>query len=161
MGFGWAEVSYSDAAYPLFDACMAKGIKLGFKRIIVFPYFLFTGTLVRRIYTWADKCQAAHPEIEIINASYLTDHEQLLDCFVDRIREALDGDNNMNCLFCKYREQIVGDELDQGELQAGHDHAAGIGIDGHGAAYDGVHGYGHSHEHPHGHSHKQGKSDAS
>ena len=154
MGFGWAEVSYSGVAYPLVDAGMAQAVKLGFKRIIVFPYFLFTGILVRRIYAWADECQAAHPEIEIINASYLNDHEQLLDCFVDRIREALDGDNNMNCLLCKYREQIIGYEHDQGAPQAGHHHhVVGIGTDGHGAADHGVHDHGHGHGHGHGHAH--------
>ena len=154
MGFGWAEVSYSGVAYPLVDAGMAQAVKLGFKRIIVFPYFLFTGILVRRIYAWADECQAAHPEIEIINASYLNDHEQLLDCFVDRIREALDGDNNMNCQLCKYREQIIGYEHDQGAPQAGHHHhVVGIGTDGHGAADHGVHDHGHGHGHGHGHAH--------
>ncbi len=157
MGFGWAEVSYSGVAYPLVDAGMAKAVKLGFKRIIVFPYFLFTGILVRRIYTWADECQAAHPEVEIINASYLNDHEQLLDCFVDRIREALDGDNNMNCLLCKYREQIIGYEHDVGAPQAGHHHhVVGIGTDGHGAADHGVHdhSHGHSREHAREHAHE-------
>ncbi len=158
MGFGWAEVSYSGVAYPLVNAGMAKAVKLGFKRIIVFPYFLFTGILVRRIYTWADECQAAHPDIEIINASYLNDHAQLLDCFVDRIREALDGDNNMNCLLCKYREQIIGYEHDVGAPQAGHHHhVVGIGTDGHGAADHGVHDHGHHHGHSHGH-HDHGKS---
>ncbi len=157
MGFGWAEVSYSGVAYPLVDAGMARAVKLGFKRIIVFPYFLFTGILVRRIYTWADDCQAAHPEVEIINASYLNDHEQLLDCFVDRIREALDGDNNMNCLLCKYREQIIGYEHDVGAPQAGHHHhVVGIGTDGHGAADHGVHdhSHGHSREHAREHAHE-------
>ena len=54
MGFGWAEVSYSGVASPLVDAGLAQAVKLGYRRIIVFPYFLFTGILVRRIYDWAD-----------------------------------------------------------------------------------------------------------
>ena len=29
-------------------------MKLGFRRIIVFPYFLFTGVLVKRIYDHTD-----------------------------------------------------------------------------------------------------------
>lgn len=156
LGFGWAEVSYSGVAYPLVDAGMERAMKLGYKRIIVFPYFLFTGILVRRIYAWADEAAAKNPDVEVLNASYLNDHVQLLDCFVDRITEALEGDNAMNCLLCKYREQIIGYEDDQGAAQVGHHHhVVGIGTDGHGAHDHGVHhGHGHSHGHDHAHGHR-------
>jgi sirohydrochlorin cobaltochelatase len=153
MGFGWSEVSYSGVAYPLVDEGMRHAMKLGYKRIIVFPYFLFTGILVRRIYAWADEAAAANPDVEVINAPYLNDHELLLDCFVDRVDEALTGHNNMNCLLCKYREQIIGYEDDQGAPQVGHHHhVMGIGTDGHGAHDHGVH-HGHGHSHDHGHTH--------
>jgi len=157
MGFGWAEVSYSGVAYPLVDEGMKKAVKLGYKRIIVFPYFLFTGILVRRIYTWADECAQAHPDVEVVKASYLNDHEQLLDCFVDRVDEALNGSNNMNCQLCKYREQIIGYEHDQGAAQVGHHHhVVGVGTDGHGAHDHGVHHGHHHHHHGHGHHHHHG-----
>jgi sirohydrochlorin cobaltochelatase len=150
MGFGWAEVSYSGVAYPLVNEGLERALKLGYKRIIVFPYFMFTGILVRRIYAWADEAAAANPDVEIINASYLNDHKQLIDCFVDRLEEAAVGDNAMNCLLCKYREQIIGYEQDQGAAQVGHHHhVVGVGTDGHGAADHGVH---HGHHH-HGHHH--------
>ena len=140
MGFGWAEVSYSGDAYPLVDEGMKHAMKLGYKRIIVFPYFLFTDILVRRIYAWADEAAAAHPDVEVLNASYLNDHAQLLDCFVDRIKEALVGSNAMNCLLCKYREQIIGNEGNVGTAQLGHHHhVSGIGTNSHG-----VHDHDHS-----------------
>jgi sirohydrochlorin cobaltochelatase len=149
MGFGWAEVSYSGVAYPLVDEGMKHAMKLGYKRIIVFPYFLFTGILVRRIYAWADEAAAAHPDVEVLNASYLNDHTQLLDCFVDRIEEALVGSNAMNCLLCKYREQIIGCEGDVGTEQVGlHHHVSGIGTNGQDA-----------HDHDHGHSHDHSPKD--
>ena len=143
MGFGWAEVSYSGVASPLVNAGMAQAVKLGYKRIIVFPYFLFTGILVRRIYDWADEAAANHPEIEVLKASYLDDHELLIDTFVERVEEALTGDNKMNCQLCKYREQIIGYEGDVGSPQVGHHHhVRGVGTDGHGA-----HDHGHHHHH--------------
>ncbi len=130
MGMGWAEVSYSGVAYPLVDAGMARAAKLGFKRIIVFPYFLFTGILVRRIYTWVDEAVAANPDIEIIKAGYINDHPFLVDCFVERIEEVFTGNNLMNCRLCKYREQIIGFENDVGTPQVGHHHhVRGIGSD--------------------------------
>ena len=150
MGFGWAEVSYSGVASPLVDAGLAHAVKLGYPRIIVFPYFLFTGILVRRIYDWADESAAENPGIEFVKASYLNDHELLIDTFVERVNEALSGDNNMNCQLCKYREQIIGYEGDQGAPQVGHHHhVRGVGTDGP-RAHDRAHDHGH-HHHGHGH----------
>ena len=147
MGFGWAEVSYSGVASPLVDAGLAQAVKLGYRRIIVFPYFLFTGILVRRIYDWADEAAAENPGIEFVKASYLNDHDLLIDTFVERVNEALSGDNNMNCQLCKYREQIIGYEGDKGAPQVGHHHhVRGVGTDGHGA-----HDHGHHHHHGDGH----------
>ncbi len=143
MGFGWAEVSYSGVTTPLVDAGMEKAVKLGFKRIIVFPYFLFTGVLVRRIYDWADEAAATHTGVEILKAGYLNDHPLLLETFADRVGEMLTGDNVMNCQLCKYREQIIGFEGDVGQPQVGHHHhVRGIGTDDH-----------HHHDHDHGHGH--------
>ena len=144
LGFGWAEVSYSGVASPLVDAGLAHAVKLGYRRIIVFPYFLFTGILVRRIYDWADAAAAENPGIEFVKASYLNDHDLLIDTFVERVNEALSGDNNMNCQLCKYREQIIGYEGDKGAPQVGHHHhVRGVGTDGHGAHDHGVHGHHH------------------
>ena len=146
MGFGWAEVSYSGVAYPLVDTGLKNAVKLGYRRIIVFPYFLFTGILVRRIYDWVDEAAANHPEIEFLKASYLNDHDLLIDTFVERVEEALTGDNAMNCQLCKYREQIIGYEADVGAAQVGHHHhVRGIGTDGHDAHDHGVHGHHHHH----------------
>ena len=146
MGFGWAEVSYSGVAYPLVDTGLKNAVKLGYRRIIVFPYFLFTGILVRRIYDWVDEAATNHPEVEILKASYLNDHELLIDTFVERVEEALTGDNAMNCQLCKYREQIIGYEADVGAAQVGHHHhVRGIGTDGHDAHDHGVHGHHHHH----------------
>jgi sirohydrochlorin cobaltochelatase len=134
MGFGWAEVSYSGVAYPLVDAGLARAVRLGYRRIIVFPYFLFTGILVRRIYDWTDAAEADHPDVEFLKAGYLNDHPLLIDVFADRVTETLAGNgaNAMNCQLCKYREQIIGHEAAVGTPQAGHHHhVRGVGTDGH------------------------------
>ena len=147
MGFGWAESSYSGVAYPLADEGLRHAVRLGYRRIIVFPYFLFTGILVQRIYDWVDAAQVAYPDIEFLKAGYLNDHALLIDTFVDRVAEMLTGDNVMNCQLCKYLEQIIGREADQGAAQVGHHHhVRGIGTD-----EDGHHHHHHDHSHHHGH----------
>jgi sirohydrochlorin cobaltochelatase len=130
MGFGWAEVGYSGVAHPRVDALLERAARLGFRRIVVFPYFLFTGILVRRIYAQTDEVAARHPAIEFVKAGYLNDHPLVLDTFLERIQGIAAGDVNMNCLLCRYRERIIGHEAAVGAPQQGHHHhVEGIGTD--------------------------------
>ena len=145
MGFGWAEVAYSGVTFPLVEPALEHAARLGYRRIIVFPYFLFTGILVRRIYDQTDLVAARHPEIEFLKAPYLNDHPLVLEVFVERVREILDGTNNMNCQLCKYREQVLGFEAEVGLAQASHHHHV------EGGAQDDGHGHGHGGDHDHGH----------
>jgi len=142
MGFGWGETCYSGVTFPLVEPGLEHAAKLGYKRIIVFPYFLFTGILVQRIYEYTDKVAARHPDIEFVKASYLNDHPLVLDVFKHRVDEILTGDNNMNCQMCKYRTQVLGFEAEVGLPQESHHHHV-----------EGINDSGHSHEHAHDHHH--------
>lgn len=151
MRFGWAETAFSGVAHPRVDAALKRAARLGFRRIIVFPYFLFTGALVKRIYAQSEAVASAHPKIEFVNAPYLGDHPAVLDAFCERIEEFAGGDPAMNCQLCKYRTRIIGYEGDIGAPQAGHHHhVRGIGVVGSGD------GHAHSHDHFHHDHHRQG-----
>ena len=50
MGFGWCEVGFSGVTFPLVEPCLEHVARLGYRRVVVFPYFLFTGVLIDRIY---------------------------------------------------------------------------------------------------------------
>ncbi len=154
MGFGHAEIAYSGVAHPRTDAALERAVRLGFPHILVFPYFLFTGILVRRIYDATDRVAAAHPDITFTKARYLDDHPNVVQAFVDRVTGILEGDTAMNCALCKYRVQILGHERDLGAPQESHHHhVEGIGTDaGH------HHHHGHHHHAAHGHEHHHGPS---
>ena len=122
MGFGWGETAYSGVAHPRVDAALDRAARLGFRRIVVFPYFLFTGVLVKRIYAQTDDAAARFPAIEFVKASYLRDHPLVIDAFLERVTEIDGGDPNMNCQLCKYRTQIVGYESEVGLPQQAHHH---------------------------------------
>jgi sirohydrochlorin cobaltochelatase len=131
-GLGWSEVAFSGVAHPRVDAALTRAAMLGFRRVIVFPYFLFTGVLVKRIYAQTDAAASLFPEIEFVKALYLRDHEGVLGAFCDRVHELRDGQPAMNCQLCKYRTQIIGYEHDAGAPQVGHHHhVRGIGTGGH------------------------------
>lgn len=160
MGFGWAETCYSGVTFPLVEPGLEHAVKLGYKRIVVFPYFLFTGILVDRIYSYADKVAARHPDVEFIKAPYLNDHAKVFDTFEERLWEILDGANTMNCQMCKYRAQVLGFEAEVGMAQESHHHhVEGIGTgtaepaQGHDHGHDHDHGHHHHGHHHHGHEH--------
>ena len=159
MGFGWGETAYSGVTFPLVEPGLEHAAKLGYKRIVVFPYFLFTGILVKRIYDATDAVAARHPDIEFIKAPYLNDHPAVLDSFAERVEEILAGENLMNCKLCKYREQILGFEPDVGLPQESHHHhVEGIGTGGEGKVHGQDHDHSHDHDHDHGHSHSHSHS---
>ncbi|SET58515.1 sirohydrochlorin chelatase [Oceanicella actignis] len=173
MGFGWAETGYSGVTFPLVEPCLEHVARLGYRRVIVFPYFLFTGILIDRIYGFADLVAKAHPHIQFVKAGYLNDHPKVIETFAERVTEILEGQNAMNCAMCKYRAQVLGFEAEVGMPQESHHHH----VEGQGASapgsnvadcalcddfctgacrLDAAHGHDHGHEHAHGHDHAHG-----
>jgi len=175
LGFGWGETCYSGVTFPLVEPGLEHAAKLGYKRIVVFPYFLFTGVLVKRIYAFTDAVAERHPHIEFVKAGYLNDHALVLQTFKDRVEEILHGKAVMNCQMCKYREQVLGFEDEVGSPQESHHHhveGIGGGLENcpcqgdcdascrdevfcrkHGLPWTPLHTHSHDHDHKHDHDH--------
>lgn len=128
FGFGWGETVYSGVTFPLVEPGLRHVVRLGFRRIVVFPYFLFSGVLVSRIYQHTDLVAGDHPEVQFLKAGYLNDHPLVIDTFRERLEEAIRGDTAMNCSLCKYRAQVLGFEPEVGAPQhSHHHHVEGLG----------------------------------
>ena len=122
MGFGWAETAYTAVAAPLMADALERTHRLGFQRLVVFPYLLFTGRLVKQVRATVATHQERHPEVPAVVAPYLNAHPLVVKTFLERLTEAEAGEARMNCQFCPYRTPIVGREDWQGMPQTGHDH---------------------------------------
>ena len=174
IGFGWCEVGYSGVTFPLVEPCLSHVTRLGYKRVIVFPYFLFTGILIDRIYGFTDQVAAEHPDIQFVKAGYLNDHPKVLETFAERITEQIGEVPPPNCAMCKYRVQVLGFEAEVGAVQETHHHhvegqgasAPGSNVEDCGlcdtfctgecrleAGHDHHHHHGHDHDHQHDHDH--------
>lgn len=165
MGFGWADTVYSGVTYPSVGVGLERLMKLGFKRIVVAPYFLFTGRLVKRIFGYVDKVAGDNPSIEFIKTPYLNDHEKVIDAFEVRVREILDdnapsGDESLMDSFQRrlaagevdiHHHHAEFDPNDDQDKSAEHSHD-------HGHSHSHSHDHSHSHTHSHGHSHDHGHS---
>ncbi len=113
MGFGWCEVGYSGVTFPLVEPCLQHVAHLPYKRVIVFPYFLFSGILIDRIYGFTDQVAAEHPGIQFVKAGYLGDHPKVLETFAERVLEQVSATPPPNCGVCGYRAQVLA--MDTGE----------------------------------------------
>ncbi|QIE46934.1 sirohydrochlorin chelatase [Pseudohalocynthiibacter aestuariivivens] len=107
IGFGWCEVGYSGVTFPLVEPCLQHVARLGYKRVIVFPYFLFSGILIDRIYGFTDQVASQHPDMQFVKAGYLGDHPKVLETFAERVTEQIGDVPPPNCGTCQYRTQIL------------------------------------------------------
>ena len=145
---------YEGRPYPAVEVCfigitrpsLTDGLercrRLGAGRIAVVPYFLFTGTLERRIAAQSLAFARHHPELEVRVAGYLGADERIARLVLERYREALDGDPRMNCDMCVHRVALPGFEHEVGKPATPHFHPD---VDDH------VHSHGHGHPHHHVH----------
>ncbi|MBF0278309.1 MAG: precorrin-8X methylmutase [SAR324 cluster bacterium] len=147
MGFGASFVCYSGTAEPMVRNGIEFAAKMGFKRLVVIPYFLFTGVLIKRIYQAADEVSELFPDLEILKAQYLGVHENVTNVWMEKAEEGINGKAVMNCTLCKYRTQIVGFEKEVGTVQEAHHlHVRGLNENNESQEH-------HHHDHSHGHHH--------
>lgn len=157
MGFGWSETVYSGVTFPSVGRGLEMAVKLGFKKIVVAPYFLFGGKLIGRIHAYVDKVAAEHPDIQFMKATYLRDQEHVINTFIERIQETIDGPKQSLGLMQSFKERLA-----RGEVDVHHHHAEFQPTDSSSSSSAPVdkkeeeHKHGHSHSHT-GHSHSHGK----
>ena len=162
LGFGWAQTVYAGVSFPSVGRGLEMALKLGFKKIVVAPYFLFGGKLIDRIYAYTDKVAAENPDIEFLKAGYLRDQAHVIDTFTQRIEETIDGPAPAITLMQSFKER-----LKRGEIDVHHHHAEfkdksqsddtptthKAAEHSHSHSHGEKHGHSHNHSHSHGHTH--------
>jgi len=143
-GYAGVETAFVSLAAPDVPSGLDRCAKLGARRIVVLPYFLFTGVLPDRVRRQAEGWAEAHPETEVRTADVIGPEPELLDLVLERYEEAVKGDLRMNCDSCVYRIALPGFEDKVGLPQQPHFHPDDDGHHGHGH-----HHGGHAHSHAH------------
>ncbi|GGL83000.1 cobalamin biosynthesis protein CbiX [Streptomyces fumigatiscleroticus] len=148
-GYANVETAFVSLAAPDVPSGLDRCARLGARRIVVLPYFLFTGVLPDRVRRQTEDWAAAHPDVQVRSADVIGPEPELLDLVWERYLEAVEGDLRMNCDSCVYRIALPGFEDKVGAPQQPHFHPDD---DGHG--HDHGHGHGHGHHHgAHSHAH--------
>lgn len=112
------EYAFVSLAPPDTPVALERCRRLGARRVVVLPYFLFTGVLPQRVAAQARRFAG----LDAVVAGVLGDCDELADVVVERYREALAGDIRMNCDTCLYRVALPHHEHRLGAAQAPHDH---------------------------------------
>jgi sirohydrochlorin cobaltochelatase len=83
-----AEVAFIGVTQPDVPEGLRRCAALGARRIVVLPYFLFTGVLIPRLHGIAAAFAAAHPGLEVRVARYFGPHPNLVQAIRERADEA-------------------------------------------------------------------------
>ena len=109
-GLGMVEPAFVSLARPDVGAALDRCLRLGATRIVVVPYFLFTGVLVERIRDQATAWAEVHPAVDVRHGPHLGADPRVAELVLERYHEARDGEARMNCDLCVYRTALPGYE---------------------------------------------------
>lgn len=134
-GYQTVETCFIGITHPRLEEGFRRARLYQPSRIIVLPYFLFTGVLVKKIFNITSQQQEQYPEISMTCLPEMGIQPQLLAVLREREIETQLGQVQMNCEMCKFRVAAISNSANHGHS---HDHN---------------HDHGHHHDHGHNHSH--------
>lgn len=143
-GYQTVETCFIGITHPRLEEGFRRARLYQPKRIIVLPYFLFTGLLVKKIFDTTAQQQAQHPDIEMTCLPEMGLHPQLFAVLREREIETQLGQVQMNCELCKFRLVALANGHSHDHSHH-HDHATS------GHHHDHSHSHGHAHSHSHAH----------
>ena len=85
--FTCVETAYAGIAPPSVSGMLEHLAGQSYNRLIILPYFLFTGMLVKRLYDEIDLVAARYPATQFVKSAYLNNHPWVIDGFARRIIE--------------------------------------------------------------------------
>jgi sirohydrochlorin cobaltochelatase len=146
-GYQTVETCFIGITHPRLEEGFRRARLYQPKRIIVLPYFLFTGLLVKKIFDVSAQQQLQYPEVRVDCLPEMGLHPQLFAVLRDREIETQMGQVQMNCEMCKFRLAAIGNghAHDHGHDHHGHNHH---GHDHHGHDHAHSQEQSHSHDHP-------------
>jgi precorrin-8X/cobalt-precorrin-8 methylmutase len=89
MGFGKTLIGFAGSSQHYMEDMQEKFKPKRFRRIILLPFFLFSGVWVKRVHAFADTLQGKYPNTEILKASCLSHHDLIIDALIQRVRESV------------------------------------------------------------------------
>ena len=122
-GYKTVETCFIGITHPRLEEGFRRAYMYQPKRVIVLPYFLFTGTLMEKIFNITAQQGEQHPDLDFACLPEMGIAPQLLQVLREREIEAQLGQVAMNCEMCKFRlAAVVGDSEHHHHHEHGHHH---------------------------------------
>lgn len=121
------DLAFTGVAFPRLERVVQRQVQLGMTQIVVLPYYLFTGTLIKRIERQMQHLQQQYPQVRFAHSRYFGFEKEIFGLLRKYVHAWQNNEPavTMPCDGCKYRLIAI---------EAGH---------------GGHHHEGHSHHHDH------------
>ena len=159
------DLAFTGVTFPRLEKVVRDQVALGMMQIVVMPYYLFTGTLIKRIGRQMENLAAQYPQVRFAHTSYFgfePEIARMLDERVHALKQgvgAIDLDRLMRPDPFRESEGHHHHHHHHGHgHHHGHDHGHGHDHEAHDHGDDHSHDAhpDHAHDHPHGHGHDHG-----
>ena len=158
------DLAFTGVTFPRLEKVVRDQVALGMMQIVVMPYYLFTGTLIKRIGRQMENLAAQYPQVRFAHTSYFgfePEIARMLDERVHALKQgvgAIDLDRLMRPDPFRESEGHHHHHHHGHGHHHGHDHGHGHDHEAHDHGDDHSHDAhpDHAHDHPHGHGHDHG-----
>ncbi len=122
-GYQTVETCFIGITHPRLEEGFRRAYFYNPKRVIVLPYFLFTGVLMNKIFDITAQQEELHPDIAFNCLPEMGIQPQLLEVIRQREIETQLGQVTMNCEMCKFR--LAANTVEHSHHHHGHGHNHG------------------------------------
>lgn len=130
------DLAFTGVTFPRLEKVVRDQVALGMMQIVVMPYYLFTGTLIKRIGRQMENLAAQYPQVRFAHTSYFGFEPEIARMLDERVHALQQGVGAIDL-----DRLMRPDPFRESEGHHHHHHHHG-------------HGHHHGHDHGHGHDHE-------
>ncbi|MEO5362688.1 MAG: sirohydrochlorin chelatase [Magnetococcus sp. DMHC-8] len=116
------EYAFTGITDPRLEGVVQRLVQLGMMQVVILPYYLFTGRLVKRITRQVARLRDQYPRIAMAQAGYLGINDTLVALLDRRLEQARAGEAEtmMECECCKFSQMRDPSAEDEKRPRCGH-----------------------------------------
>ncbi|MEO5352028.1 MAG: sirohydrochlorin chelatase [Magnetococcus sp. XQGC-1] len=103
------EYAFTGITDPKLEGMVQRMVRLGMMQIVILPYYLFTGRLIKRITRQVERLRSQYPHVAFAQAGYLGINDTLITLLEQRLEKARaeGGESMMECDCCKFSQMAA------------------------------------------------------
>lgn len=160
------DLAFTGVTFPRLEKVVRDQVALGMMQIVVMPYYLFTGTLIKRIGRQMENLAAQYPQVRFAHTSYFGFEPEIARMLDERVHALQQGVGAIDLDRLMRPDPFRESGGHHHHHHHGHDHHHGHGHGhdhdahdhgddhSHDAHPDHAHDHAHVHDHDHGHDHE-------